>query len=825
MGSFLLSPVIDLKHLIRPFQIGQTIAERFEIIREIGEGGMGVVYEALDLKRGLRIAIKAAKPGFQRLLSPELEGALTVRHPNVCRVNEIHTAQTDLGEVDFLTMELLEGETLSEYLRVRGKLTEVEALQIARQLCAGLSEAHRSGVIHRDLKSSNVILCHPPDGQLRVVITDFGLAGGPTEGEDLVGTPGYMAPELWRGGKTSKASDIYALGIIFYEIVANPQWRAPEPTDSLVPDTAGLSKPWARTIVRCVDPSPAARPRDVDAVLASLDKRRSKRNMLVAFLLLALIGLSYSQVHAWSLSHIAPPPNVRLVVLPLSKSGSPSNVSGGILQDVSERIARLRSESRAVSVTSPSDALKVLVRTPNDAVAMHATHILQTSMEQAGADILVHGSVIDLKTQTHLRDFSARYSPSTFGAIPAALAGEVSSALQLEGSVGADVLSLPATVPYDQALYILAQDGQHAEKAITLFQEAARLDPRSPLPLAGLVEAEVRRFRSTKDSTLLNAANGFLQAAQVLNPDSVVVHLATGRLNEASGQYEKAREEYARVQVIEPRNVDALVRIGNVYDKLDIPGSAVAAYRGAIELDPLAWKPYEYFGAFYYGRGKYAEAAEQFRKAIERSPGMYLGYSNLAAALEQVGQYDEAERALLSSLKLQETAAGLLNMGTLLASKHRDGEAVTYYERALALNPHAYLYVLNLADSNRRLGHDVSARKEYQRGMGLALAELTENPRSAEARAYVGYFSARLGDRRRAEDEIRQALRLSQSDNLIFRAVITYEALGLRNRALEILPGAAPQFLRRLEREPDLVAFSRDSRFKELIDGKKEIGK
>lgn len=222
MGSFLLHPMVAFQPLPQPFQPGEIIAERFEIMHEIGEGGMAVVYEAFDRKRGLRIAIKAAKPGFQRLLTPELEGALTVRHPNVCRVNEIYTIRVAAGEIDFLTMELLDGETLAGYLKNSGKLSEAEALPIARQLCAGLSEAHRSGVIHRDLKSANIILCNPANSELRAVITDFGLSGAATGSDDFAGTPQYMAPELWHGEKTSKASDIYALGIVLYEMVADP---------------------------------------------------------------------------------------------------------------------------------------------------------------------------------------------------------------------------------------------------------------------------------------------------------------------------------------------------------------------------------------------------------------------------------------------------------------------------------------------------------------------------------------------------------------------------------------------------------------------------
>ena len=105
MGDFLRKPLTSLTLVSRPFEPGALVEDRFEIVRVIGEGGMGVVYEAIDRKRNQRIAIKSAKPGFQRLLSPELEGALKVRHPNICLVNQIHTTKTENGDVDFLAME------------------------------------------------------------------------------------------------------------------------------------------------------------------------------------------------------------------------------------------------------------------------------------------------------------------------------------------------------------------------------------------------------------------------------------------------------------------------------------------------------------------------------------------------------------------------------------------------------------------------------------------------------------------------------------------------------------------------------------------------
>src|ERR1700751_168241 len=246
MGSFLQAPLIKLVVVARPFQTGEVIDGRFEIVRIIGEGGMGVVYEAIDRKRNLRIAIKSAKPGFQRLLSPELEGALRVRHPNICLVNQIHSTKTDKGDVDFLSMEFLQGETLTARLDKGGKLDTGQALNIARQLCAGLSEAHRSGVIHGDLKSNNIILCQNEDGSIRPVIPDFGLARGENHPSvEVGGTPDYMAPELWRGQKTSKASDVYALGVILYEIVTGRL-----PFDSKSIDGRLIPPPAPRTLAK-----------------------------------------------------------------------------------------------------------------------------------------------------------------------------------------------------------------------------------------------------------------------------------------------------------------------------------------------------------------------------------------------------------------------------------------------------------------------------------------------------------------------------------------------------------------------------------------------
>src|SRR5271165_3851273 len=827
MGSFLLDPWVEFTKLAKPFQAGEIIEERFEIVREIGEGGMGVVYEAVDRKRNLKIAIKAAKPGFQRLLSPELEGALKVRHHNICLVNQIHTAQTEYGEIDFLTMEFLDGETLSARLKARGKMPEAEALEIARQLCAGLAEAHRSGVIHRDLKSANVILCRDRDGSVRAAITDFGLAGGDTEASVLAGTPRYIAPEIWQGKPASKASDIYALGMILYDMTKgldvdsgvskeNLSQALPSPPDAI---TKGLSKRWARTIVRCLDPSPAARPRDATAVLAGLERRPLKFMPLLAVPLLALTSLVSSPVRSWLHDQIWPPPGVRLVVLPPSGSDPTAVTSGGVLEDVADRISHLRSGSRSVAVIPPGKARDLQVQTPEQAQkVLHATHALQIQTLREGENILVKGAVVDLDTQTHVRDFSYRYSAKTVGALAGALAGEVSAGLSLRGSSVVDTVSAAAATPYDRGLYLL-QDSQNADEAAASFEEAARLDPRSPLPLAGLVEAEIQSFQNTKDPIRLNEAREHLQTAESLSPDSVSVHLAAGKLHESTGNFEKALEDYLRVKDLAPANVEAFLRIAGVYDKLDMPDKAIAEYRKAIALDPTFYEPYSYFGVFYFFRGNYTEAAEQFKKVIERAPGMYRAYINLAACLEKLGRYAEAEQALLTAINIRTTPGLLNNMGALLASQGRDADAVIYYQRAVALNPRKYVYLLNLADSNRRLGRIKPAKEEYRQALHLARAELGQNPQNGPARAFAASFAARLGDRSWAESEIGQALQSLPGDGqVILRAVLSYETLGLRDQALAALSGATPDLLGEVDRDPDLADLRQDPRFRKLVE-------
>ena len=864
MGSFLQEPMFDLTTLVSPFESGQVVAERFEIRREIGQGGMGVVYEAYDRRRGQSVAIKAAKPGFQRLLSPELEGALTVRHHNVCLVNEIHTAQTQHGEIDFLTMELLCGETLSARLARGGKLEHAQALDIACQLCAGLSEAHRSGVIHRDLKSANILLCNNADRSCRVVITDFGLASRADDSPaEMGGTPDYMAPELWEGENASVASDIYALGVILYEMVtgrlphSSPSLRqslfssqslrvrgeakadggSPNPDAEIAPPstwTRHLDPRWDRIIMSCLAMAPAERPQTADEILDELKRKPARKwPFVVVGLWLVLLAVVFGFVRPlrqWVVDSIWPP-NVRLAVLPFHGPKDLTTVGNGAVQDLAERIQQLPTDrkwplnklSRTLAVIPPSKARDLHADTPERARGvLNATHALSVTVQpDASGKLQTRVQVIDLRSQMTVDELLLPYERSDLGDMPSALTHFIAKSFRLREPAVEDVVAPAAINAYLNGLYFLNRDIHSFDDAMQQFEKAAQIDPTSALPPAGLALALVQKFRSTQQQDYLERAQQYVGVAQSRNPDSVRVLLASARVHLENRHYHRALQDYQRVRQLQPRNVDALLGMGLVYEKLEEPEDAINAFEEAQKLDPEYYRPYQLLGEFFSNRGRYSEAADQFRKTIARAPGFYDAYSSLGAMLIGMQRFTEAELALQKSLAIKETPMALNNMGALMAFQKRYEEAAAFQKRALLYQPDNYEWMLNLADDLRWAGKKSEARPHYQRARELALEDMTIHPTETQARALYAYFSARLGDRATAKHEIRQAINLAPSDNEIRRiAVLTYEAIGERDLALEASRGMTQGELKLLIREPDLAGFCQDPRFKEEVADK-----
>jgi serine/threonine-protein kinase len=478
------------------------LAGRYRIVGLVGRGGMGEVYRADDLRLGQAVALKflpeeLASDAFrlERFFN-EVRTARQVSHPNVCRVH-------DVGEVDghhFLSMEFVDGEDLASLLRRIGRLPEDRAIQIARQICAGLAAAHKQGILHRDLKPGNVMI----DGRGGVRITDFGLAALAQDvkpGEIHAGTPGYMAPEQMEGREVSVRSDVYALGLVLYELfTGKPAFRAPtmaevrrlqqetlpvSPTSHL-PDLDPIVE---SVILRCLERDPEDRPASALAVAAALPGgdplaaalaagetpspemvaaagprgglRSSMAWTCLSAVIVAVAGIV--AVEGWA---------GWVTTLPIDKSPDALVESGRRILD-RLRIEGERADS-AYGFTWHRDCYEYLARTPAIGVdaAAERGQMLVTFGYRQSPDYLVPGNIAGVVT----------------GNDPRPEPGDVSMSLDLSGRL----LSLTVTPERFEAD---PADGTEADWA-ALF-EAAGLDMQAFEPVASTVRpvvfADVRR--------------------------------------------------------------------------------------------------------------------------------------------------------------------------------------------------------------------------------------------------------------------------------------------------------------------------------------------
>src|SRR5215472_17278957 len=274
---------------------GDVLLGRFKVVRPVGHGGMGEVYEVLDLRLHARVAMKTVREpddaGLIERLRREVKLARAVTHPNVCRLFDLHEgAEPDAAPLVFITMQFLDGDTLSARIN-SGPLPPGEALPLLAQMAEGLAAIHAQGLVDRDFKPGNVMLV-PEHGTLRAVVTDFGIAravsGTPETGWEptaegaVIGSPAYMAPEQRRGQESTPRTDVHALALVACEMVTG---RLPDDAGAL----GGVPARWQAPLRRALDVEPERRPSDPRELVAFLTSGPRWRSRRWVALLLALV--------------------------------------------------------------------------------------------------------------------------------------------------------------------------------------------------------------------------------------------------------------------------------------------------------------------------------------------------------------------------------------------------------------------------------------------------------------------------------------------------------------------------------------------------------
>ncbi len=789
------------------FRTGDVVAFRFRIVRYLAKGGMGELYEAEDLELRERIALKTILSHIAddersiQMFKREVHLARQVTHPNVCRIYDVFrhryakSVDRPASEVVLLSMELLHGETLADKLRREGRLSTQQSLPVVRQMAAGLTAAHRVGIVHRDFKSHNVMLVKPAtaDGEMRVVVTDFGLAWRSTHDEntalslslstegEISGTPAYMAPEQVEGGPVTPAADVYALGVVLYEMVTgtwpfvgeNPLkvatkrlHEAPTSPRVHVPDLDPL---WEATILRCLARRPEERFASAGEVVSALEEKLvepaaapARRQQwtgaiwsALAVVILATLAAGYV-LYARYAGASGPAGITSIAVLPFrNTSNDPEQdyVSDGISEGLINRLSQVH--GLKVVANSSSSRYKGQDADPREvARALDVAGILVGRVSQRGDSLSISVELIDGRDRS-----------------------------QVWGE-------------------------QYARKAADLPH----------------VSAEISRDVAEK---LQGRAAGQQQALgthETRNPAAYEL-LLKGHFHRAKGGTEdrqKAGEYFARAIAADPGYALAHADLSDIYrslvssgllDPKDYLPKARAAAQKALELDEgLADGHYALANLMTYA-WEWADAEREYKRAIELNPNLALAHRWYATYLRLMGRHEQAVTEITRARELDPLSPGVnATVGYVLSSARRYDQAIEVLNKTVELDP-------NYPYTHLFLGHTYTAQGKYAEAVAAYTRAVALGLDTPATQVYLGAASAHAGDRARAL-AILQRLQSSKQHVSGGELAILLTALGEREQAfasLEEAYRAHDMQLQYLGVEPGFDPLRADPRFQNLL--------
>jgi len=801
---------------------GELLAGRFRVVRFIARGGMGEVYEAEDLELHENVAIKtvlpsiASNPAAIEQFKHEIQLSRKVTHANVCRIFDLVYDPRPSGSITFLTMELLNGITLSAYMEKVGIVPLHEAIALARQMADGLDAAHRAGIIHQDFKTGNVMLINADDKEhRRAVITDFGLAynsraAGRTAGQ-RGGTPAYMAPEQIEGAPLSTATDIYAFGVVLYELVTGRLPYSAKTSEELLikkrsqrPTLPSRYLPELplrveKTILRCLAKSPADRFKTAADVVTDLDPPRSRWQMLTAASLV-LVALGSFGGYEWRKARLmAADPTVAVV---------------GFRNNTGDQNYDWLATQLSESLTADVGGSKGIRSVPTDEVASVKTELsvgqtqslehedLSNVREALGANYLLLGSYAvekgpqapKLNVEIRLQDSHGKTAAEVhengneadYHKLIADAASQIRDRLGVSRLSDTQVEELQNIYPSDpeaSQLYFQALDKLRSfdpPAALALLQKASARDPNNASIHFGLADAWAQLKHDPEAAREADTAAKLAQAASL--PQEYVV-LSQARAAEMNKQWDSAIEDYKSLFRLFPQHLNYGLRLASAQTEGSHSNDALATLVSLAKLPPpMGTDPrIEMAKAAAYGtmndyKSELQSAQLALQEARKRNGKMMQARAQLQLcwAHRNLGHVEEAFSAcneaqnLFSAFGDNVSAAVALNdVATWLSDRGRYVEAKQLYDRVIQVNQAAGAEkdyagaCINMAKNLIMMGKAEDAEDYINRAL-KAVAPIGDKSDEALARIWLGeirYEQGRLPD---AEHEVSSALVLAR---------------------------------------------------------------
>ncbi|MBV9302284.1 MAG: protein kinase [Acidobacteriaceae bacterium] len=828
-------------------QPGDVLDDRFVIVKLLGSGGMGEVYEAEDLNlHRAHIALKTIRPDYalkQAALDRFKDEVLLARdipHPNICPVREIFSCQGPRGgEIWFLTMKLLQGETLSRRLK-GGSLGAEAALQMVREIGAGLDAIHKFGIVHRDLKPSNVFLEKCVTGE-RAVLMDFGIAHVLTE-ESLVtdvnhvpGTPPYMAPEVLTGKPATVKSDVYSFGVVLHEMLIGGR------PDSVTTVDAEARREDARTrrarsvISRCLAHDPDSRFGSAGDVAAALQAAYeepgviTRRRLFAAGAAVALGGgawLEREEIYAWL--HPIPRPR-RVAVLPATDahpSSEDASLLNGVLETVSGELARVEPVERDLFVVPPRYMRDQKVTSKADVLALFGANLVLTGSLERLRDSVALLFRVENSAGKVFRDGNVVCALDDLFALPRLALNRAAFLLDIEHkdllkqSPTGDTQNPEAFAAYERARGLLRGFGLlSVDQAIAELQKAVDLDPHFARAYALLSEAYSTSYHRTNDAPALEVAERNSNKSLELAPQLSLGYSSRGRVELYRGLYSPAIQDLGRALALDTENSDAQVFLAEAYVKSGKLDLAEKTYERVSKERPNDWFAINHWGDFCLAQAQYPRAERLFREATIVAPQAALPWRNLGAVYLAMGRLEEADEILSRSIALLPSGDAYTNLGTALFWQGKYREAADSYLKATKLDPKDHLMWRNLGDAHDMMGDHERAKQEWRKAANLAGQVLEVNPNDLDTLTSLALYRAKLDEHDVALELLRRAnTSAGLTTEQLFREVLAYEKAGERATALRLLRECVRSGYSSFDimRAPELQNLRKDPRFKSL---------
>jgi serine/threonine-protein kinase len=842
-----------------------TIAGRFTIGPRLGSGGMGEVHRAEDnrLKRTVAIKRLKATQSFNRdELLREARRASALNHPHIATVYDVFPAGNEL----FLVMEYIDGQTLHE--RMESPIGLAEFCDIALQCAEALAAAHEKDILHGDVKPANIMLTRKGE----VKVCDFGLArrassvfdGSETASvrRGIMGTPAYMAPEMFLERTVDLRSDIFALGVVFYEMLAghNPfksegmihtldRVRGHAPL-SLRRLNSAVPAKLAAIVSKMIEKEPANRYSSMEGVITdlrevqrSLDagehaaaEKRWKRNWIAAsgLFLAAVIVLFVLWRTLWT-----PPPPIaevmNLAVLPFDVSRLDRDkqyLTYGLTDTLNEQLSRLTLNRKLQIASAAETRVRKVTNAKEAREQLGANLALGGTVQYIGDKIRIDCALIETATGRTLRTEVVNAAAAD---VLGAQDQVVKAVLRMMG-ISLDSNERNALGPYGTLVpgaydfylqgrgYLLNYDrAENIDRAIALFRRALDIDSRDAMAYAGLGEAQWRKFEATQSSVWVQEAQVACENALRMDSKLAEPHACMGMVLNGRGESQKAANEFAAALKLEQSNDLFIVGLATAYDKLHKAADAEQTYRRAIDMRPYYWAPYNVLGGYFIRNGRPDDAIDMFQHVIALVPDSFRGYSNLGAGYFKKDRIPEAIQAFEKSMSIRPTYEAASNLGTAYYFEDDYRRSAEAYRQARSLNEGSYQVWGFLADALWWAGEQAESIRDYARAKTLAEEQARVNPSDAGVQLDLAEYNFALGQKDEAMMSLQRALVLKPTDfHKMFQLCFIYEhRLMMRNQALDWLEKAIDrgQPWREVDHAPALRELRMDPRFK-ILRGK-----